>query len=278
MVNSKKAKKYRHLHVLDGNYYLYRAFYASFKADLRDLQGRPTGVIKFFNRMLRPLLKEQLIVVFDADGKCFRSSIYPEYKANRKPAPDDLNAQRQPIIDLCLAYGLPVLKLDGVEADDVLGTIAKTCTERKQYCTLLTGDKDITQYISEYVSCYDSKSDTRVDLRELERRGFSSPKQVAYYLALIGDSVDNVPGIKGIGAKSAMALLQQFGTLKNLVNNTDQIKGKSIRGKIESNVDLLRTCFKLVKGKTDVELPPIKFKEPDTAKVRKLLKSYNIKD
>lgn len=262
--------------LFDGNYYLYRAFYASFKADLRDKKGRPTGAITFIHNMLKPYLHNKMIVVFDHPGKNFRHDLFDEYKEGRSKMPDDLIAQREPIEDLIKAYGIPVLKIKGVEADDVIGTISKRYTDNQKKLKILTGDKDCGQFVSEYVSLYDSKANKTTTLRTLADSGLT-PKQVVYLLSLKGDSVDNIPGVKGIGDKTAMDLIKQFGDLKTLARNTDQIKAKGVRSKIEDQMDMLKLSFKLAKCKLDVELPKIEYGHADYKRVNAILKEYNIR-
>lgn len=262
--------------LFDGNYYLYRAYYASFKADLRDKQGRPTGALTFIHNMLKPYLHNRVIVVFDHPGKNFRYKIFKHYKKGRSKMPDDLIAQREPIERLIQAYGIPILKIKGVEADDVIGTICKRYTDQQKRLKVLTGDKDCGQFVSEYVSLYDSKAQKATTLRTLQESGLE-PRQIVYLLALMGDSVDNIPGVKGIGDKTAMELIKQFGTLKNLARNTDKIEKKGVRQKIEDGMNDLKLSFKLAKCKLDVELPRIEFGHANYKLVNSILKEYNIR-
>lgn len=262
--------------VFDGNYYLYRAYYASFKSDLRDKRGRPTGALKLFHNMLKPHLHNRVIVVFDHPSKNFRHKIFDLYKANRSKMPDDLIAQRDPIEQLVSAYGIPILKVKGVEADDVIGTLCRIHTEQQKQLKILTGDKDCGQFVSEFVSLYDSKAEKTTTLKTLREDGLE-PRQIVYLLALMGDGVDNIPGVKGIGPKTAMDLIRQFGTLKELARNTDKIKSKSVRQKIEDSMDDLKLSFKLAKCKLDVELPRIEFGHADYKAVNRLLKEYDIR-
>jgi DNA polymerase-1 len=262
--------------VFDGNYYLYRAYYASFKAKLCDKRGRPTGALKFFHNMLKPHLHNRVIVVFDHPGKNFRYDLFKDYKKGRTKMPDDLIAQREPIEQLVSAYGIPILKIKGVEADDVIGTLSRIHTDQQKQLKILTGDKDCGQFVSQYVSLYDSKAEKTTTLKTL-REGGLEPRQIVYLLSLMGDSVDNIPGVKGIGSKIAMDLIRQFGTLKELARNTDRIKSKSVRQKIENSMDDLRISFKLAKCKLDVELPRIEFGHADYKAVNRILKEYDIR-
>lgn len=264
--------------VIDGNYYLYRAYHSSFKADLRTSKGHPSGAFAVFHRMLKPLMTSpnNIIVVFDTEGKNFRFDIYPEYKANRKPCPPDLILQKKDIRILCRSLGLPVIKHKGVEADDVLGTIARYFTENKMQLEIHTGDKDIAQFVSPYVTLFDSKSGVRTTLETLKMRGLT-PKQVTYYLALLGDKVDNVPGVPGIGEVKAMELLKTYGSLKNIVRNIPNIKGK-LGKNLADNLELLRLSYKLVQGFHIEELDVRDYRrtKPNKEKLERILDKYEI--
>lgn len=271
----------RKTNVLDGNYWMYRAYHASFKADLRTSKGHPSGALKFFHNMLLPLLREQdnLIVVFDSSKKNFRHTMFPEYKANRKPTPPDLILQKSDIRELCLAYGLPVIIRAGVEADDVLGTLARVFTERGQRLTIQTGDKDCAQFLSEFVDLYDSKIQKRTTVKSLLKEKGLTPKQVTYFLALTGDKVDNIPGVAGVGPGTALKWLNEYGTLKNLVKHQKDIKGK-IGEKLRASIDDLRLSFALVKCKTDVDINLDKLirGKQDVTVVKQILKRYEIRN
>jgi len=241
--------------VLDGNYYLYRAYYASFKAQLTTRKGEPTGVITFFYHMIKPLLREQqnIIVTFDHESRNFRYDLYADYKLHRKPCPDDLKVQKPIIRKLCRAFGLPVLNIKGVEADDVLGTIAKHYTENEMQLTILTGDKDCAQFISKYVDLLDTKAQKRTTLKSLLEEKGLTPKQVTYFLAMKGDKTDHIPGVYGVGDVIALKLIKEYGTLKNIVANIDNIKGATGK-RLSEQLDNLRLSYKLVKCKTDVDI------------------------
>lgn len=266
--------------VLDGNYYLYRAYHADNNgAKLCTSDGRPSGVMKLMYNMLMPLLRDQgdIIAVFDAEGKNFRHEIFPDYKKKRPPAPDELIAQKKDVRELCRALGLPVVKKNGVEADDVLGTIARYCTEHEQVCTILTGDKDIMQFMSRFVSLHDPKSGVSRDVLTLRNDKNLSPKQFAYYLALCGDKVDNIPGVPGIGDVKALELLHQYGTLKEIAMNAHKIKGAMGKALV-AHMDDLKLSFKLARGKTDVELQfdKLKRKPIDPKRAAAVLNKYEI--
>lgn len=268
------------IRVLDGNYYLYRAYHADNNgAKLCTSDGTPSGVMKLMYNMLMPMLREpgDIIAVFDAEGKNFRHEIYPDYKKNRPEAPENLISQKLDVRKLCRALGMPVIKKNGVEADDVLGTIARHCTEQEQVCLIQTGDKDIMQFMSRFVSLHDPKSGVSRDILSLRKDKGLSPKQFAYYLALCGDKVDNIPGVPGIGDKKALELLHEFGTLKEIAKNAHKIKGAMGKALV-AHMDDLRLSFKLARGKTDVELDfdSLKRKPVDAAKAAKILNKYEI--
>ncbi len=251
--------------LVDGSSYLYRAFHASERANLRTSDGRPTGAIRVMTNMLKSLVRQypesHVVVIFDARGKNFRHELFDEYKATRKPMPDDLRSQVKPIHDIVRALGLPLLMVDGVEADDVIGTLAREATEKKIDTIISTGDKDIAQLVTEHVTLIDTMNDVKTD-RDGVVDKFGIPAELIIdYLALMGDSSDNIPGMPGVGQKTALALLQGIGSIDTLSENLDKVAALGFRGsktfakKFEEHKDMVLLSRELATIKTDVELP-----------------------
>ncbi len=220
--------------LVDGSSYLYRAFFASQQADLRTADGVPTGAIRLVTNMLRSLLKQYpdsaVAVVFDAKGKSFRNDLYAEYKAHRPPMPDELRQQIEPIHRMVRALGLPLLMVEGVEADDVIGTLARQATEQQIDTLISTGDKDMAQLVSAHVTLIDTMKGETTDRQGVIDRFGVPPELIIDYLALMGDSSDNIPGMPGVGPKTAVALLQGLGNIATLVAEPERIAGLGFRG------------------------------------------------
>ena len=214
--------------LIDGSSYLFRAYHAL--PPLTTSTGVPTGALYGVINMLRKLLDEQrpdyLAVVFDAPGKTFRDDLYEQYKANRPAMPDELVQQIQPLHDWVQAMGLPLLHESGVEADDVIGTLAKQGAERGMQVLIVTGDKDMAQLVSDNVKLLDTMKNVLSGRAEIEKKFGVPPALIIDYLALMGDSVDNIPGIPGVGPKTAAKWLQQYGSLDAVIAHADAIKGK----------------------------------------------------
>lgn len=251
--------------LVDGSSYLYRAFFASQQADLRTSDGQPTGAIRVVTNMLLSLLKQfpgsEVAVVFDAKGKSFRNEMYAEYKANRPPMPDDLRSQIEPIHQIVKGLGLPLLVIDGVEADDVIGTLAAQATAAQRQTIISTGDKDMAQLVSDYVTLMDTMKDLRLDRQGVIDRYGVAPEQIIDFLALMGDTSDNIPGMSGVGEKTAVALLQGVGSIDNLIAHPDQVAALGFRGaktfaaKFLEQKEMVLLSRELATIKTDVELP-----------------------
>ncbi len=209
--------------LVDGSSYLYRAFHASERANLRTADGRPTGAIRVMTNMLRSLIRQyqgsHVTVIFDAKGKNFRHEMYSEYKATRKPMPDDLRSQIEPIHQMVTALGLPLLMIDGVEADDVIGTLARQATEKKIDTIISTGDKDIAQLVTEHVSMIDTMNDVFTDVSGVENKFGVPAHLIIDYLALMGDSSDNIPGMPALGRKQHWLCLIVLAVLMKLLND-----------------------------------------------------------
>lgn len=250
--------------LVDGSSYLYRAFFASQQADLRTSSGAPSGAIRVVTSMLRRLLKDYpgspVVVVFDAKGKTFRDEIYPEYKAQRPSMPDDLRSQIEPIHNIVRAMGLPLIAVEGVEADDVIGTLALQASESQRRCIISTGDKDMAQLVSDHVSLINTMNDSHMDRDGVIEKFGVPPELIIDFLALMGDKVDNIPGVPGVGEKTALGLLQGIGGIEDLYQNLDKIADLGFRGaktmakKLEANRDNADLSYLLATIKTDVEL------------------------
>jgi DNA polymerase-1 len=248
--------------LVDGSSYLYRAFHAL--PPLTNSKGQATGAVKGVINMLRRLHKDYpqspVIVVFDAKGKTFRDDIYPEYKAQRPPMPDELREQIEPIHAIIRAMGMPLLAIEGVEADDVIGTYAREATEKGIDVIVSTGDKDMAQLVTEHVTLVNTMTDTVMDIEGVKTKFGIPPELIIDYLALMGDKVDNIPGVPGVGEKTALALLQGLGGLDDLYANLDQIADLSFRGaktmakKLEDNKALAYLSYELATIKLDVAM------------------------
>ncbi|MBD2857550.1 DNA polymerase I [Spongiibacter sp. KMU-158] len=249
--------------LVDGSSYLYRAFHAMFKADLRNSAGQPTGAVRGVIAMLRRLQKDYpdspIAVVFDAKGKTFRDEMFDQYKAQRPPMPDDLRVQVQPINDIIDAMGLPRLVVEGVEADDVIGTLAAQAGSERPVI-VSTGDKDMAQLVNAHVTLVNTMTETVMDEAGVEEKFGLPPSLIIDFLALMGDKVDNIPGVPGVGEKTALALLQGLGGLKDIYANLDKVAELDVRGakslgkKLEENRDMAELSYKLATIKCDVDL------------------------
>ena len=249
--------------LVDGSSYLYRAFHAL--PPLTNSKGRPTGAIKGVINMMRRLQKDYpsstLVVVFDAKGKTFRDEMYSEYKANRPPMPDDLRVQIEPIHQIIDAMGLPMLIIDGVEADDVIGTLAIEASRLNLPIVVSTGDKDIAQLVDDNITLVNTMTDTTLDRDGVCEKFGIAPDLIIDYLALIGDKSDNIPGVPGVGEKTALALLQGIGGLDSIYDRLEEVAGLPVRGaktisaKLLEFKELAYLSYELATIKTDVELP-----------------------
>lgn len=268
--------------LIDGSSYFFRAFHAL--PPLTNSKGRPTGAIYGVANMVKKLVRdyqpEYIAVVFDAKGKTFRDALYPEYKAHRPPTPPDLSSQFQPLMDILGALGLPLLIVDGVEADDVIGTLAKAASDQGQSVIISTGDKDMAQLVNSHVSLINTMTNTQMDIQGVKAKFGVLPEQIIDYLALIGDSVDNVPGVNKCGPKTAVKWLDEYRTLDNLIQNSATISGK-IGENLRASAAFLPLAKQLVTIKTDVELPlalsDLKPQKPDQEKLIQLTTDLEFK-
>jgi len=249
-------KKNEQLILVDGSSYLYRAFHAI--RDLSTSKGQPTnaiyGVINMLRRLIKDFQPKHMAVVFDAKGKTFRDDLYDQYKANRSPMPDELREQIEPLHNLINAMGLPMLIIDGVEADDVIGTLAKQSAEAGMDCLISTGDKDMAQLVNKHVTLMNTMDNTTMDSQGVLDKFGVPPELIIDYLTLMGDSSDNIPGVPKVGPKTAVKWLNQFGSLDEVIANAENIKGK-VGENLRDFVEQLPLSRQLATIKCDVELP-----------------------
>jgi len=248
--------------LVDGSSYLYRAFHAL--PPLVTSLGEPTGAVKGVISMMRRMMKDYpnspIVVIFDAKGKTFRDDLYSEYKSHRPPMPDDLRLQIEPIHQIIKAMGLPMLIIDGVEADDVIGTLALSASVQQQDVVISTGDKDMAQLVGPYVSLINTMTNTYMDRQGVIEKYGIPPELIIDYLALVGDKSDNIPGVPGVGEKTALGILQGVGGLSDIYNDVTKIAGLEFRGakkipnKMLEHKKLADLSYKLATIKTDVEL------------------------
>ena len=250
--------------LIDGSYYLYRAFFALRSRSLTNSKGEPTGAIYGVTNMIRSLLKQyqptHIAVVFDAKGGSFRKTLYPDYKATRDAMPEDLRVQVEPIHTILKAMGLPLLCVDNVEADDVIGTLAKQAEVEGLSVLISTGDKDMAQLVSDKVTLINTMNNVILDPHGVEQKFGVPPSKIIDYLALMGDSSDNIPGVPGVGEKTACSLLTEFNSIDDIYNNIDNVATLAIRGaksiqkKLIENEKDARLSYLLATIKTDVAL------------------------
>jgi DNA polymerase-1 len=248
--------------LVDGSSYLFRAFHAI--PLLTNSSGLHTNAVKGVISMIKRLQKDypgsQLVVVFDAKGKTFRSDIYPEYKAHRPPMPEELREQIEPIHQIIRAMGLPLLIEEGVEADDVIGTLASQALEHQQDVIISTGDKDMAQLVNEHVALINTMTDTFMDVNGVKEKFGIPPEHIVDYLALMGDKVDNIPGVPKVGEKTAVGLIAGLGSLESVYERLDDVKTLDFRGaktlapKLEEHKEQAFLSKELATIKCDVEL------------------------
>nr|WP_232071801.1 DNA polymerase I [Paraburkholderia pallida] len=243
--------------MVDGSSYLYRAFHAM--PDLRGPDGEPTGalygIINMLRRMRKDVTAEYSACVFDAKGKTFRDDWYPEYKANRPSMPEPLAAQIAPIHEAVRSLGWPLLMIEGVEADDVIGTLASQAEKLGMKVVVSTGDKDLAQLVTDHVTLINTMTNEMLDREGVIAKFGVPPERIVDYLSLIGDTVDNVPGVNKCGPKTAVKWLTQYGTLDGIVEHVDEIKG-AVGGYLREALDFLPMAKKLVTVETACNLAP----------------------
>jgi DNA polymerase-1 len=275
--------------LVDGSSYLYRAFHAL--PPLTNSKGVPTGAVKGVINMLRRMDKDfpgsTVVVIFDAKGKTFRDDIYPEYKAQRPPMPDELRCQIKPIHDIIRAMGLPLLIIDGVEADDVIGTLAHQATQQGIDVIISTGDKDMAQLVSPHVALVNTMTNVHMDEAGVIEKFGIPANLIIDFLALMGDKVDNIPGVPGVGEKTALGLLQNLGSLDAIYADLEAVRTLDFRGakkmpeKLAEHKDSAYLSYLLATIKVDVELDfgPADFKHDpvDNQQMLELFKEQEFK-
>jgi DNA polymerase I len=272
---------FQRLYLIDGSSYIYRAYFAI--RHLSNSRGFPTNAVYGFTNMLLKVVREEhpdhLAVVFDAPGPTFRSDIYPQYKANRAKMPDDLIPQVPVIKEVVKAFNMPVIEKEGFEADDIIATLARRFAARGMEVVVVTGDKDLMQIVNERVRLLDTMRDRKTGLEEVKERFGGSPAQVADVLALAGDTSDNIPGVPGIGEKTAKELISQFGSLERLLADLDQVKGKKCQENLRLYGDQARLSRRLVtlvdELPLDVDYEEFALSEPDRPALTTLFKELD---
>ncbi|MGZ8181398.1 MAG: DNA polymerase I [Methylobacter sp.] len=262
--------------LVDGSSFLFRAYHAI--PPLTNANGEPTNAIYGVSNMLRKLIadyhSDHITVVFDASGKTFRNELYDQYKAHRPPMPDDLRVQIEPLHNLIRAMGLPLIIESGVEADDVLGALARHAEQQGYDVIISTGDKDMAQLVTDHIILENTMSNTRMDIQGVIDKFGVKPEQIIDYLALIGDTVDNIPGVPKVGPKTAAKWLEQYQTLENLIAHANEIGGK-IGENLRASLDQLPLSKQLTTIKCDLDLPygieDLKQQPMDKAELRNLL-------
>ncbi|MBN1378346.1 MAG: DNA polymerase I [Gammaproteobacteria bacterium] len=279
-----KADTQTPLVLVDGSSYLYRAFHIPNLQILKNAKGEPTGAIYGVLNMLRRLRSDyqpaEMVVVFDAKGKTFRHDLYPAYKANRPPMPDDLRQQIEPLHQAVRALGYPLLSIEGVEADDVIGSLARRAADTGRKVVISTGDKDLAQLVNAQIQLVNTMSNTVLDEQGVVEKFGVKPNQIIDYLALMGDSSDNIPGVEKVGPKTAAKWLQEYGTLDELLAHADDIGGK-----VGENLRAVVTQLPLSKQLTtidcnvelDISMDELAIQPPQTRQLRDIFKQLEFR-
>jgi DNA polymerase-1 len=268
--------------LVDGSSYVYRAFHAL--PPLSNSRGEPTGAVLGVLNMLQKFLKDfhpqRIAVVFDAPGKTFRDELFTEYKAQRPTMPDDLRAQVGPLLEIIQAQGLPLLRVPGVEADDVIGTLARRAAAAGHKVLISTGDKDMAQLVDASITLINTMTNTVLDREGVKLKFDVYPEQIIDYLALVGDSSDNIPGIDKVGPKTGAKLLQQYGGVDKLIAHRAEVAGK-VGENLRLGLATLELSRRLATIRTDLELPmsleELKPGAPDAARLRELYTRFELR-
>jgi len=268
--------------LVDGSSYLYRAFHAM--PPLTNSAGEPTGAILGVLNMVVKLTNDfadaQLAVVFDAPGRTFRDDLFEAYKSHRPPMPDDLHSQTEPLLAILRAQGLPLLRIEGVEADDVIGTLARRAEAAGRKVIISTGDKDMSQLVNDSITIVNTMTGSRLDRDGVKAKFDVWPEQIVDYLALVGDSSDNIPGVPKVGPKTAAKWLAKYQTADGIIANAQEIEGK-VGENLRSGIDTLHLARKLATLHCDVELPlnleDLQPQPPDTAQLAELYTRYELR-
>ncbi|XSG85565.1 MAG: DNA polymerase I [Methylohalobius sp. ZOD2] len=272
-------ENHKTLVLVDGSSFLYRAYHAL--PPLSNSRGEPTGAVYGVANMLRKLLETYptpyFAVIFDAPGKTFRNDLFEDYKAHRPPMPEDLKAQVGPLQDLIEVMGIPVIVEGGVEADDVIATLAKQATAEDYHVVVATSDKDLAQLVGDRVMLDNTMSETRLDAAAVREKFGVPPERIVDYLALVGDTSDNIPGVPGVGPKTAAKWLNQYGSLDEIVAHAGQIKGK-VGERLREHLDHLALGKRLATVHSDVALDrrpaDLRRRSPDNVKLMERLKRF----
>ena len=242
--------------IIDGHSQLYQAYYAI--SGLTTPSGQPINAVYGFTRMLRKILKEDkpyyMAIAFDSKGPTFRHTEYKEYKAHRKPTPDDLVSQIPLMFDVIKAYNIPLFALHGFEAADIIGTISKKVSMEDIECTIITTDKDMDQLVGKHIKIFNPRKKEIRDIDKIRKEMGIEPKSFIDVLALSGDSSDNIPGVPGIGIKTALDLIREWKSLENVLSNTDKIKGKKRQENLLKYAELARLSMRLATINTEVPM------------------------
>ena len=268
--------------LVDGSYYLFRAYHAI--RGLSNKNGEPTGAIYGVINMIKKHLTEggpdYFAIVFDARGDTFRNELYAEYKANRPPMPDDLACQIQPLHDIIRAMGIPLLIIEGVEADDVIATLSRQAAKQGIKTIVSTGDKDLAQMVNDKIHLINTMNDVYLDPAGVEKKFGIPPERIIDYLTLIGDSVDNIPGVPKVGPKTAVKWLHEYGSLDEIVKHANEIKGK-VGEYLREFIPRIPLSRELITLKYDVDLEfdpeDLVIKKPDNDKLRKMFNQWNFR-
>ena len=243
------------LFLIDGSSYIYRAYYAI--RHLSNSKGIPTNAVFGFTQMLLKVLKDHrpdyIVVTFDSKAPTFRSDVYKEYKANRPAMPENLIPQIPYIKKIVEGYRIAVLEMEGYEADDLIGTVAKGL-EAEADVVIITGDKDLLQLVSDHVEVYDTMKEMRYKVEDVVQRFGVKPEQVVDVMGLSGDAIDNIPGVPGIGEKTAIQLIKTFGSIDTLLSHLDQVPQKGLREKLETHGAQAKLSRRLATIRTDVPI------------------------
>ena len=277
------GQKEQELYLVDGSAYIYRAYHAM--GPLSNSQGSPTGAIFGFTNMIVKTLKDRspqrIAVVFDAKGPTFRHEMFPEYKANRPAPPQDLIEQIPRIHELVEAYSIPVISMQGYEADDIIATLARQANHRGWKVTIVSGDKDLTQLVNGDSVMWDPQKDFLYDENGVKEKFGIRPSEVIDFMALTGDTSDNVPGIPGIGPKTASGLIENFKTLEGIYENIENIKQKKVRENLKEHKEKAILSRRLVTLHSDVPID-VKLDDlipgaPNFSKLRVLFKEFEFR-
>ena len=275
-----KQEKQKKLVLVDGSSYLFRAYHAR-GVNLTSPSGKPTNVIYIVLNMLNKLVKEEqpdrIAVVFDAKGKTFRNDIYAEYKANRPPMPEDLREQIEPLHQIIMAKGLPLISIEGVEADDVIGTMSREAAEQGYEVLISTGDKDMAQLVNPNVRLINTMSNHLMDEAGVQEKFNVRPDQIIDYLALMGDSSDNIPGVPKVGPKTAAKWIEEYGNLDGVIANANEISGK-VGENLRASLDFLPMSYELATIKLDcdtgIDIEDLDQREADQEALADYYKEY----